>query len=77
LFSYGWSALEGDASFSDVNSLTTVVVLEGAQPEEPNVCTASEFILQLSATDCPGDESTDTVTITVNCCGVEEAATTQ
>ena len=74
-YSFEWSAVEGDANFSDPNSLTTMVSLDDASPEEPGACTATEYILQLAAVDCPGEQSVDTVTVTVNCCGVEAAAT--
>ena len=70
---HSWTVLDGDATVTDPSSLTTMVVLEGAEPSEPNVCDSTTYELQLSATDCPGAESTDTVTLTVNCCGIESS----
>ena len=71
ILTHVWSVLEGDATITDPNSLTTMVVLEGAEPSEPGVCDSTEYQIQLAAVDCPGAESTDSLTITVNCCGVE------
>lgn len=65
-----WSVVSGSASIADASSLVTAVTLTDAAPTEPDVCASTEYVFQLSATDCPGETSTDTVTITVSCCGV-------
>ena len=74
-FTTVWSVLSGDADISDVNSIQTTVVLQNAEPEEPGACTSTVYEIQLAATDCPGTTSSDSVSFTVNCCGVEAAAT--
>ncbi|MEC7985703.1 MAG: PKD domain-containing protein [Myxococcota bacterium] len=73
-FSTTWSVLSGDADISNAQSIQTTVVLKNAEPEEPGACTATVYEIQLSATDCPGTVSSDSVSFTVNCCGVEAAA---
>lgn len=74
-YATSWSVLSGDADVSDESELTSTLTLKNAEPEEPGVCTATTYELQLSATDCPGTTTTDVVTFTVNCCGIEAAAT--
>jgi hypothetical protein len=71
VYTYEWSVLEGDATIVDPTSLTSLVVLDGAEPTEPSVCDSTEYQLQLAATDCPEAQTTDVMVITVNCCGVE------
>jgi len=71
---YSWTVVSGEVQITSPTSLATKVVLSEAIPTEPSVCDANEFVLQLSVTDCTGATATDTVTYTVNCCGVEAAA---
>lgn len=71
--SYFWEVVSGDATISDPTSLVTTVKLEDAEPTEPNECEDTEYVFQLTGTDCVGAEHTDTVTFTVTCCGVEPA----
>jgi hypothetical protein len=66
-----WTVIDGSAAIHDPNSLTTTVVLSGAQPDEPEACTDTEYSFQLSATDCTGAVSAQTVTHTVTCCGYD------
>lgn len=73
VYTHVWNVIDGDATVTDPTSLTTMVVLEGAEPTEPNVCDSTTYELQLSVTDCPGAETTDSVTLTVNCCGIESS----
>jgi broad specificity polyphosphatase/5'/3'-nucleotidase SurE len=54
--------------------LGTKVTLSEAIPTEPAVCDANEYVLKLTVTDCTGAAVSDTVTYTVNCCGIEAAA---
>lgn len=70
-YSYTWSVVSGNVSITDADSLVTTVKLADAAPTTPGECEDNEFVLQLSATDCPGETATDTVTIVVSCCGVE------
>ncbi len=65
-----WTVVSGDADITDPTSLVTTVTLNEPTPTEPDVCESNEYVFQLSATDCPGETSTDTVTLTVSCCGV-------
>lgn len=72
-YTYTWSVVSGSASIDDASSLVTTVTLEDAAPTEPGACADNEYVLQLSATDCPGETATDTITLVVSCCGVEVA----
>ncbi len=69
-----WTVVEGDATIADPSQTTTTVSLTGAEPVEPGACEDTSYVMQLSATDCPGAVSTDTVTFTVTCCGVMDTA---
>lgn len=64
-----WTVVSGDADIADPDSLVTTVTLNEPTPTEPDVCTSTEYVFQLSATDCPGESSADTVTLSVSCCG--------
>ena len=63
--------MSGDATLSDETDLNTEVVLSGATTTEPNVCETTTYELELVAQDCPGGAAADSLTITVNCCGIE------
>jgi len=69
-YTLGWTVVSGKATITDAESLTTTATLEDAAPTEPDACESNEYVFQLSATDCPGETATDTVTITISCCGV-------
>jgi hypothetical protein len=66
-----WSVVSGDASISDPTSQVTTAILESAAPTEPNACENNEYELMLTATDCPGEQSSNSVIMTVTCCGTE------
>lgn len=69
--SIGWSTVgETQASVLAPTELVTTAQLSGATPVEPGACTETEFSFQVDAVDCPGAVGSDTVTITVTCCGV-------
>lgn len=70
-YTYSWSVVSGSASIADADSLVTTVTLSDAAPTTPGECEDNEYVLQLSATDCPGETATDTITLVVSCCGVE------
>ena len=70
-YSIEWSAISDDTHLSNTEKMETTVTLRNASPTGPNVCTDTMYEVQLSATDCPGDVSTDVISFTVVCCGVE------
>jgi len=74
--SYQWEVLSGTAEIDDPTSLMTMATLTDAEPTEPGACEDTVFEFQLTVTDCFGDVTTDIVTFTVTCCGVEEASGT-
>ncbi len=69
-----WTTENEDATIADPTSLVTTVTLEDAEPTEPGDCEDTEYEFELSVTDCTGSTVTDRVTITVNCCGVEDTS---
>ena len=66
-----WTIVEGNAKVTQSDAVPTQVNLPETAPEEPGACTSDEFIFELSVTDCPHETSTDEVTITAECCGIE------
>jgi hypothetical protein len=66
--------VSGEAQVTAPDALGTKVTLSDAIPTEPAVCDANEYVLKLTVTDCTGAAVSDTVTYTVNCCGIEAAA---
>jgi hypothetical protein len=68
-----WVVISGDAVIEDPTSLVTNVTFSNAEPLEPNLCEPTDFELQLRVTDCPGDETLESVLYTVSCCGIEVA----
>lgn len=75
-YTVSWSVVSGSATISDSDSMVTTVTMSDATPTEPEACESNEYVFQLAATDCPGETATDTVTLTVSCCGVAEATET-
>ena len=69
-----WTTDNSDATIADPTSLVTTVTLEDAAPEEPDDCAETEFEFELTVTDCTGASVTDTITLAVNCCGVEDTS---
>jgi hypothetical protein len=66
---YTWTAETAGAAIHSPNNLETAVVLSGAQPTAPDECEPNTYRFRLTAVDCTGAESSQTVTHTVNCCG--------
>ena len=64
-----WTVTDGSADIEDPTSVSTPVVLSGANPEMPDECAENTYTFTLSATDCTGAITTETVTHTVTCCG--------
>lgn len=67
-----WTTDNSDASIADPTSLVTTVTLEDSAPTDPGECSETEFDFLLSVTDCTGATVTDSITLTVSCCGVAE-----
>ena len=65
-----WTVVSGSAEIDDPTSLVTTVTLKDSVPTEPGACADTEYVFQLSATDCTGETATDTVTLYATCCGV-------
>lgn len=67
-----WTEGEGSVEFTGpTDAVQTQVYLTGASPEEADACAVNVYTAVLSATDCPQDVGTDTLTINVVCCGEE------
>lgn len=69
-----WTTTSTDATIADPTSLVTTVTLEDAEPTEPGDCEDTEYEFELTVIDCTGSTVTDRVTLTVNCCGVEDTS---
>ena len=69
-----WTVTSGSATIDDPTSLSTDVTLTGAAPSEPGACEEIDYVFTLTATDCSGKSSSNTVTVTVDCCGVEDTS---
>lgn len=70
-----WTTDNTDATIADPTSLVTTVTLEDAEPTEPGECEEVEFEFTLEVTDCTGASTTDRITLSVECCGVEATDT--
>ena len=68
---FEWSVVSGSAAIHNPSNLETTVVLSSAQPDMPDLCEPNDYTFRLTATDCTGHVSFQTVTHTVNCCGYE------
>lgn len=68
--SFTWSSVSGSSVIPTPNRLSTTAVVSGAQPTAPGECEPNTYEFRLTAVDCAGQESSQTVTHTVNCCGV-------
>ena len=69
-----WKLNRSDATavIANSTSLVTTVELSDVEPVEPGSCADVEFEFELEVTDCTGEKASDTVTITVSCCGTED-----
>jgi len=67
---YTWSSVSGSSVISTPNRLSTTAIVSGAQPTAPGECEPNTYEFRLTAVDCTGQESSQTVIHTVNCCGV-------
>jgi hypothetical protein len=66
---FEWSVVSGAAAIHNPSNLETTAVLSAAQPDMPDLCEPNDYVFRLTAVDCTGQESSQTVTHTVNCCG--------
>lgn len=65
-----WSIVEGNIEFTgETDALESEVYLNGASPISPDSCAATNYRVQLEATDCPQETGADILTIRVLCCG--------
>ena len=71
---YLWTTSSSDATIADPNSLVTTVTLEDAEPTEPGECEETEYAFELTVTDCTGATVNESLTLSVNCCGVEDTS---
>ncbi|MCP4805247.1 MAG: hypothetical protein GY913_02865 [Proteobacteria bacterium] len=69
---YQWELVSGNGVFTDATSLETYLATEDATATEPGVCDANEYELKLTVTDCTGEATEATTTLTVTCCGVSQ-----
>jgi hypothetical protein len=67
-----WELVSGVAEIKDPLELVTMVEMESGEPEEPGDCSEVTATFRLNATDCPAATSSDEVTFTVVCCGIEK-----
>jgi hypothetical protein len=67
-----WTTDNADATISDPNVLNPTVTLEDSAPSAPGECSETEFDFDLTVVDCTGATVTDSITLTVSCCGVAE-----
>lgn len=67
---YSWSVESGTSVIASPNRLVTTATVSNAQPTGPDACEPNSYTFRLTATDCTGQESSQTVTHIVNCCGV-------
>ena len=68
---YQWYVMSGDATLSDPMDMNTEVTLSGASVDSVGACETTTYELELVAQDCPGGSAADSITLSVNCCGVE------
>lgn len=69
-----WTTENDDATIEDASSLQTSVTLEDAAPTEPGECEETEYDFTVTVTDCTGVSESDTITLSVSCCGVEDTS---
>jgi len=68
---YEWYVMSGNATVLEPYSAETTVTLSGATTSGVGSCDTTTYELELVATDCPGAQAADGVSISVTCCGVE------
>ncbi len=71
---YLWTTTSRDATIADASSMVTTVTLEDAEPTEPGECEETEYGFELTVTDCTGATVSESLTLSVSCCGVEDTS---
>ena len=66
-----WELTSGSGIISNPSAVTTSVKLENIEATEPNVCDSNEWVLELTVTDCTTASTSESTTVTVDCCGIE------
>ena len=66
---FSWVSESGSASVPAPNRLSTSAIVAGARPSAPDACESTNYTFRLNAVDCTGQESSQTVTHSVSCCG--------
>ena len=69
----GLSTIDGDVSFTEDEAVAGKVIIDSQAPEDLGE-TTWEAVFNLTVTDCPGDSTTDSVTVEVVCEGVESGS---
>jgi hypothetical protein len=69
-FELFWVITDGSATLSSTDDMPISAIIGKTTPDEPGVCAQELTTFQLSATDCPGETTTDDIIVTVECCGV-------
>ncbi|MCB9741581.1 MAG: hypothetical protein H6741_24820 [Alphaproteobacteria bacterium] len=70
-----WELTNGDGTVRSPTTLLTDLRLEDVVASETGVCDTNEYELTITVTDCPGDVTTATTIVPIECCGVESTDT--
>ncbi len=65
---YAWAVTSGTATLSAATGDTVTVTTAPVSPTSGST-TATTIVVTVTATDCYGDSSADSVTLTANCTG--------
>ena len=68
-----WEITEGDAELVTDDEAVGSALLGDVAPTQVGQCKSASVKFKVTATDCPGDDATDTITVTAQCCGVAES----
>ncbi len=69
---YRWTVSPSGPTIRSATSLSTTVTFADAMPDEPGACVDEVYTFTLTVTDCAGKSASDTMKVTVNCCGRED-----
>ncbi|MBN2798915.1 MAG: PKD domain-containing protein [Deltaproteobacteria bacterium] len=67
-----WSTADARATVLEPHLLHGRASVSKLRPTKPGLCTTGAFTFTLAAQDCPGATASDTTSVQVRCCGVEE-----
>lgn len=69
---YKWEIVSGEGLLSDADTvLEQTFTLTEVASGDPGECEQNDYTYKLTVTDCVGDDTTQSVTITAECCGVK------